>query len=79
MKSCVYLETNDLTRQLAKKGDIYNYYFSFLKLIGVWNKVRTQVEFEMNNLGFFLFSFMSHTLIVEFTIQNKFYNNSVKN
>ncbi|CAF0771571.1 unnamed protein product [Adineta ricciae] len=32
-------ETNDLTRQLAKKGDIYNYYFSFLKLIGVWNKL----------------------------------------
>ncbi len=34
------LEINDLTRQLAKKMDIFNYYFSFLKLIGVWNKVR---------------------------------------
>ncbi|CAF1283580.1 unnamed protein product [Adineta steineri] len=32
-------ETNDLTRQLAKKADIYNYYFSFLKLISVWNKL----------------------------------------
>ncbi|CAM2705605.1 unnamed protein product [Rotaria socialis] len=32
-------ETNDLTRQLEKKNDIYNYYFSFLKLIAVWNKL----------------------------------------
>jgi len=32
-------ETNDLTRQLTKKIDIYNYYFSFLKLVGVWNKL----------------------------------------
>ncbi|CAF2359714.1 unnamed protein product [Rotaria sp. Silwood2] len=32
-------DTNDLTRQLAKKTDIYNYYFSFLKLINVWNKL----------------------------------------
>ena len=36
------LETNDLTRQLAKKIDIYNYYFAFLKLVGVWNKVRNR-------------------------------------
>lgn len=39
--SSLRLETNDLTRQLAKKGDIYNYYFAFLKLVSVWNKVST--------------------------------------
>lgn len=36
---CLFLEMKDLTRQLGKKMDIFNYYFSFLKLIGVWNKV----------------------------------------
>lgn len=35
----VLLDTTDLTRQLTKKIEIYNYYFSFLKLVGVWNKV----------------------------------------
>jgi hypothetical protein len=72
------LETNDLTRQLAKKADIYNYYFSFLKLIGIWNKVRRRRSlfcYLFENI----FSFMLHILIMEFIIQNKFYNNSGRN
>jgi hypothetical protein len=70
------LETNDLTRQLAKKADIYNYYFSFLKLVGIWNKVRRSLFcYLFENI----FSFMLHILITEFIIQNKFYNNSGRN
>ena len=34
-----FSDINDLSRQLGKKMDIFNYYFSFLKLIAVWNKV----------------------------------------
>ena len=46
------LESNDLTRQLLKKIDIYNYYFSFLKLVGVWNKVRSRRETENRRFSY---------------------------
>jgi hypothetical protein len=57
--------------------DIFNYYFSFLKLIAVWNKVSQEDEISIYiNM---LFSFMWRTLIMEYTIQNKFYNNLERN
>lgn len=75
----INLDTSDLTRQLEKKNDIYNYYFSFLKLIAVWNKVKS--NHSSYKLIFYLnyFSFMSHILTMEFTTPNKSYNNLVRN
>lgn len=72
------VETHDLTRQLNKKLNIFNYYYSFLKLIGVWNKVWFDVIWAMIRIDI-CFSFMLHILTMEFIIQNKFFNNLERN
>lgn len=69
------LDTTDLSRQLGKKMDIFNYYFSFLKLIGVWNKVSRNKQMLMK----IFFSSMWRISIMEFITPNKFCSSLAKN